>query len=152
VGSLLAVVASDVVRLFDLTRKNYGEGGVLAVVERMRREPVSPGWLTGSEITLTNYGPGYHWLVGALSPLTPWDHTLLPGRLLSFGSMLATALMIAFLVGRRTSNLEVGLVSCLLFLTSPRISTWRPSCVWTGSPCFFPWPLTWRSERDAAES
>jgi len=124
IGSLLIVLVSYLFGLLDLTRKNYGEGGVLAVVERMRREPVSSSWLSGSEITLCNYGPGFHWAVLALSPMTPWDHTLLPGRLLSFGSVLATAMLIAVFVGRRTGKLEVGLVSSLLFLTSPYTSVW----------------------------
>lgn len=124
IGSLVIVLVGHLGGLLDLTRKNYGEGGVLAFVERMRLEPVSPGWLTGSEITVTNYGPGYHWAVMALSPMTPWDHTLLPGRFLSFGSMLATAMMISLFVGRRTGSLEVGLVSSLLFLSAPYTSTW----------------------------
>jgi hypothetical protein len=125
-GALLIVLASHLVDLFDLTRKNYGEGVLQAVIDRMRREPISLSWMSGPEITLTNYGPGYPWAVLGLSSLTPWKPTLLPGRLVSFAAVLATAALIGALVRRRTASLELGLLSSLLFLASSYVSTWAP--------------------------
>src|SRR5262249_39253756 len=102
------------------------EGPILALVERWRSEPVSAQWWQGTPSTLTCYGPGYYWLVKVVSPLTPWDHTLIPGRLLALAAMLATALLFALLIYRPTHSVEVSLAGALFYLAAPVVTYWLP--------------------------
>jgi hypothetical protein len=125
-GSCLLVVIWHGARVFDLGRKDYGEAPLLAVVERWRTEPVSPRYWERPPYSLTCYGPGYYWLVKMVSGLTPWDHTLIPGRLISLGAMFCTTFLVGWMVYRRSRSWEVSQTCALLLLTAPVVTYWIP--------------------------
>src|SRR5579864_7201074 len=57
---LLAITASAAQLtwlVFDLNHKSYGEGPILAMVERMRSEEISAAWMNQPPYTLSCYGP-----------------------------------------------------------------------------------------------
>ena len=92
-GLLLLMAAAYVCRVFDFRQQpDYGEGTVLAMVERMGSQRISSGWLRGPVYTATSYGPGYYWVVRAADSVLPWRHSLIPGRLVSLAASLALAL------------------------------------------------------------
>jgi hypothetical protein len=125
VGLLVALVGHTR-RVFDLTRKEYGEGPILAMVERWRQEPISARWLEGPAWTLSCYGPGYYAVVRLVSPCTPWDHTLIPGRLVSLFALVATAGMLALIVYRETRSGTLSQMAALAYLFASPVLIWLP--------------------------
>lgn len=124
-ATLGLVVAGEVLRVFDFRQApDYGEGTILAAVERMDREPVSAQWFEGPVYTLSPYGPGYYRLVQAVTHLLPWQHSLIPGRLISLWATLTMAGLIAFAVRKQTNRLELGLLSAIILLLSPVVYVW----------------------------
>lgn len=124
-ATLALVVAGGVLRVFDFRHApDYGEGTILVAVERMDREPLSARWIEGPVYTLSPYGPGYYWAVQAASRVLPWQHSLLPGRLVSLLATLSIGGLVAFAVWRQTKSVELGLLSILILLLSPVIHTW----------------------------
>ncbi|MEN6495042.1 MAG: hypothetical protein ABFD16_12255, partial [Thermoguttaceae bacterium] len=122
IATLALVVAGGVLRVFDFRQApDYGEGTILAAVERMEREPISSRWLDGPVYTLSPYGPGYYKLVQAATHLLPWQHSLIPGRLISLLATLATAGLIAFAVCKQTKSIDLGILCVILLLLSPVI-------------------------------
>ncbi|MEE9602076.1 MAG: hypothetical protein V3V75_02135, partial [Thermoguttaceae bacterium] len=126
-AALAAVALGFVAGVFDLKTKDYGEGPILAMVERMRHQTVTADWLQGPEHTVTCYGPGYYWSVLATSAAMPgWQRTLIPGRLVSLAAALAVAALIAAVVARRVGSVPLGLFAALIFLTWPVTDFWVP--------------------------
>jgi hypothetical protein len=124
-ATLVLVVAGGVLRVFDFRQApDYGEGTILAAVERMEREPISSRWLDGPVYTLSPYGPGYYKLVQAATHLLPWQRSLIPGRLISLLATLATAGLIAFAVCKQTKSIDLGILCVILLLLSPVIHVW----------------------------
>ena len=126
VAALCAVAGRYAARVFDLSWRDYGEGPVLAMVERMRHEPVSRHWIERPPYTLTCYGPGYYATVLSVSQLTPWQKTVIPGRLVALAAALGIAALVAGVVARQTGRIEFGLFAGLLFLGSSVVSSWVP--------------------------
>lgn len=124
-AAIVIVIAGGVLRVFDFRQApDYGEGTILVAVERMEREPLSARWIEGPVYTLTPYGPGYYWAVQAASHVLPWQHSLLPGRLISLLATLTMAGLIAVAVRRQTLSIELAMLSILILLLSPVIHTW----------------------------
>lgn len=110
-----------------MTKKDYGEGPILAMVERMRHESVDAEWMRGPRHTVTCYGPGYYWaILAAAKPMGDLQQTLIPGRLVSLAAALAIAAMIAAVVARRTESVPLGLFCALLFLSWRVVEFWVP--------------------------
>ena len=59
-------------RVFAEQLPDYGEGTVLAMVERIRREPIERSWLEQEPYTLTSYGPAYYYALLGANRLLPW--------------------------------------------------------------------------------
>lgn len=114
-------------RTWSVNSVEYGEGPILAMVERMKLEPISRRWLEQPPYTLCTYGPGFHWLVMLASQLAPAEPSLLPGRCVVLIAFLATAALIGLAIARRTSNPEQGLVAALAYLISPVALYWVPA-------------------------
>lgn len=125
-GALVAVAADYLLRVFDLSRKSYGEGPILALVERMRTEPISAEWLRGPDYTLSCYGPAFYLAFDLASRAGAWPASIVPGRMVSLLAALATAGLAVWAVRRRTQSLELGLLAALVFLASPTVSYWMP--------------------------
>ncbi len=124
-AAIVIVIVGGVLRVFDFRQApDYGEGTILVAVERMEREPLSARWIEGPVYTLTPYGPIYYWAVQAASHILPWQHSLLPGRLISLLATLTTASLIAVAVCRQTLSIELAMLSILILLLSPVICTW----------------------------
>ena len=64
--------------------------------------------------------------MGAVAPLTPWDHTLIPGRLVSLVAALGTAVLIGWVLRREGFTLEVALAGMLVYLASKPVIDWTP--------------------------
>jgi len=125
IAVLAVVVVSMVLRVFDFRQApDYGEGTVLAVVERMQREPASRTWVEGPEYTLSPYGPVYYWAVRGATAVLPWQNSLLPGRLVSLLATLTTAVLVAMLVYRQSGSVDLAILSAILLLLSPVVHTW----------------------------
>ncbi len=124
-GLLLVMAAACLLRVFDFRQQpDYGEGTVLAMVQRMGSQRISPDWLRGPVYTATSYGPGYYWAVRAVATVLPWRHSLIPGRLVSLAASLALAGLVGWAVSRKTGSVELGLLSAMLFLASPVVHAW----------------------------
>lgn len=119
------IVAAAVGRVFDFTHlPDYGEGTVLAAVDRMRHESLSTRWLEEPPYTLCPYGPVYYWAAAGVTRLTGLEHTLVPGRLVSLAATLATVGLLIWAVRRAAGSLAMGLLIASLFLTTPVIRGW----------------------------
>ena len=126
-AALAAVIFGFVADVVNLKIKDYGEGPILAMVERMRHQAVTAEWLQGPEYTITCYGQGYYWSILATSAALPgWQRTLIPGRLVSLAAALAVAALIAAVVARRVGSVPLGLFAALVFLTWPVTDFWVP--------------------------
>jgi len=125
-AALCVVAGRYAARAFDLSWRDYGEGPVLAMVERMRHEPVSRHWIARPPYTLTCYGPGYYATVLGVSQLMPWQGTVIPGRLVALAAALGITALVAGVVVRQTGRIEFGLFAGLLFLGSSVVSSWVP--------------------------
>ena len=125
VAALLVVVARCIVQVIDLGHvAEYGEGPILAMVQRMQEEPVSAAWLDGPELTLSCYGPVYYWGIRAASALSPWERSLIPGRCLSTLASLTAAGLIGLVVRRHAKSAELGILGALIFLCSTPVFDW----------------------------
>jgi len=125
-AALCTVAGRYAARAVDLSWHDYGEGPLLATVERMRAEPCSRHWFTKPPYTLSPYGPGYFATVATFSGFTPWPGTVIPGRLVALLAALATVAVIAGEVTRRTGQLQFGLFAGMLFLVSSVAASWVP--------------------------
>jgi hypothetical protein len=124
-GMLAILVLSALLRVFDFDQlPDQGEGTLLTMIERMRREPISRRWLEGPELTLSPYGPAYYWIVEGASTVMPWRQTVIPGRLVSLAATLLTAALIALVIGRAARNVEPALLGAIAFLAAPPVHTW----------------------------
>ena len=128
--ALLLAIAASAVQLtwlvFDLNHKSYGEGPILAMVERRGSAEISANWMHTPPYTLSCYGPAYYWLTSAVAAAGGWHDSLFPGRLISVAATLAIALMAAVAAGRRTKNAAIGLLAALMFLVSRPVTEWVP--------------------------
>jgi hypothetical protein len=123
--TLALFLLAALLRVFDFRQPaDFGEGTLLATVERMEREPISAHWLDGPEYTVNPYGPVYYWTVRAVRAVLPWQHSLLPGRLVSLAATLGIVVLLGFLVGRHTKSLDLALLSVMLLLASPVVHAW----------------------------
>jgi hypothetical protein len=125
-ASLAAVISVYSLQTFDLERKSYGEGPILATIERMRSEPISAEWLRAPDYTLSCYGPVYYWMSDLASRIVDSRRSIVPGRLVSLAAALAIAVLAAWVVRRETRSVELGLLAPLAFLVSPTVSYWMP--------------------------
>jgi len=125
-ASLAAVIAVYALQTFDLDRKSYGEGPILATIERMRSEPISAEFLRAPDYTLSCYGPVYYWVFDLAARIVHSRHSIIPGRLVSLAAALAIAVLTAWVVRRETRSVELGLLAPLAFLVSPTVSYWMP--------------------------
>ncbi len=125
-ASLAAVISVYALQTFDLERKSYGEGPILATIERMRSEPVSAEWLRAPDYTLSCYGPVYYWAFDLAARIGDSRHSIIPGRLVSLAAALAIAALAAWVARRETRSVELGLLAPLAFLVSPTASYWMP--------------------------
>ncbi|HET6881161.1 MAG TPA: hypothetical protein VFI31_13455, partial [Pirellulales bacterium] len=78
--AIAAAVVHESCLIFDLTRRTYGEGPILALCERMQSEPVSAAWMQDWPYGLSCYGPAYYWATNLFVKLTGWRHSFIPGR------------------------------------------------------------------------
>lgn len=125
VAVLALLTTGFVLRVFDFSQApDYGEGTLLATIERMGRQPVSADWLTGPEITLSPYGPVYYMAVRAARAVLPWKHSLIPGRLVSLLATLIATALVGLVVGRRTGHVELAMLAAVVLLVSPVVFTW----------------------------
>ncbi len=121
----MVIVAAAAGRVFDFTHlPDYGEGTVLAAVERMQQEPLAPRWIEEPPYTLCPYGPVYYWAASGATRLLGLEHTLVPGRLVSLAATLVTVGLLIWAVRRAAGSLAMGLVIAALFLTTPVIRGW----------------------------
>lgn len=111
-------------RIFDKHDMKYGEGSVTSFVERMGIEPVSRAWLERPPYNVTGYGPLYYETVFAVSRMFPAAKGVLPGRFVSFLSLLGVTCLIFLAVRELTRNPILGLVASTLFLASPIVWNW----------------------------
>jgi hypothetical protein len=128
--ALALAIAAAAVQLswlvFDLQHKSYGEGPILAMIERMRSEPISASWMHEPPYTLSCYGPAYYWLTYSVAHIGGWNDSLVPGRLIAVVATLAIALMTAVAATRHTKNIAIGLLAALMFLVSLPVTEWVP--------------------------
>lgn len=118
-------VSAAVLRVFDFSHlADYGEGTLLPMLARLAHEPASPAWLDGPPYTLTSYGPGYYGAVLAVGRLLPWQHSLIPGRLVSLAATLGTAGLVALVVGRRAKSGAMAAAAAVIYLASPVVQAW----------------------------
>ncbi|HUY36327.1 MAG TPA: hypothetical protein VMV69_26550 [Pirellulales bacterium] len=125
-GALAAVTTVYALRTFDLERKSYGEGPILATVERMRSEPISVEWLRAPDYTLSCYGPVYYWVFDLAARISHSPHGVIPGRLVSLAAAIAIAALATWVIARQTRSVELGLLAPLAFLVSPTVAYWMP--------------------------
>ena len=125
VAAMAVVAARDVVRVFDRGWSQYGEGSLLAIVERWRVEPAGPGWVAHELHAEPLWAGVLRGGVGA-GRVTPWDHTLVPGRLVSCLAGLATAALLGVIARREGCSAEVAAFAPLAFLASPYVMSWTP--------------------------
>lgn len=129
IAVVLAIAAAAVQLswlVFDLQHKSYGEGPILAMIERMRSEPISASWMNEPPYTLSCYGPAYYWLTYSLVRIGGWHDSLVPGRLISVVAALAIAFMAVVAATRHTKNITIGLLAALMFLMSLPVTEWVP--------------------------
>lgn len=125
-AALAIVMAQQAWLIFYINHRTYGEGPILALLERMAVEPVSASWLREPPYSLSCYGPAYYWLTAAVARVGGWHHSLIPGRLVAVACAWLAAALAAMAAGRRTRSLDLGLLAALLFLVSAPASAWIP--------------------------
>lgn len=124
--ALTAIVLQQTLLVFDLDHKDYGEGPILAFIERMQSEPISASWASRPPYGLSCYGPAYYWLAGAAAQASGIQHSVVPGRAVALAAGLLTAVVAAVIAGRRTQSVEIGLLAALMFLASLPVAEWFP--------------------------
>ena len=125
-SALAAIAAHQVFLVFDLGNKDYGEGPILAFMERMQSEPISAAWASQPPYGLSCYGPAYYWLAGAAAKASGVPHSVVPGRAVALAAGLLAAALAAVIAARRTQNAEIGLAAALMFLASRPVEEWFP--------------------------
>ncbi|HUY88371.1 MAG TPA: hypothetical protein VMV10_06530 [Pirellulales bacterium] len=125
-AALAAIVAHQICLVFDLNYKNYGEGPILAFVERMQSESISASWASRPPYALSCYGPAFYWLADAAARASGFEHSVVPGRAVALATGLLTACLAAVIAGRRTQSVEIGLLAALMFLASLPVAEWFP--------------------------
>jgi hypothetical protein len=126
VAALAIVMAQQAWLIFYINHRTYGEGPILAFLDRMAVEPVSASWLREPPYGLSCYGPAYYWLTDAVARAGGWRHSFIPGRLVAVGCAWLAAALAAVAAGRKTRSLNVGLLAALLFLVSAPAAAWIP--------------------------
>ncbi|HVX14022.1 MAG TPA: glycosyltransferase family 39 protein [Pirellulales bacterium] len=124
--AIAAAIVHEICLVFDLTRRTYGEGPILAMCERMRSEPVSADWMRQLPYGLSCYGPAYYWLTNLLVGCTGWQHSFIPGRIVALVCGLATAVLAGATARRHTRSTEIGLLTASMFLVSLPFVDWLP--------------------------
>jgi hypothetical protein len=124
--AIAAAVVHEVCLVFDLTRRTYGEGPILAFCERMQSEPISASWMQDWPYGLSCYGPAYYWVTNLLVRATGWQHSFIPGRIVALVCGLATAALAGLTVRRETRSSELGLLAAAMFLVSLPFADWLP--------------------------
>jgi hypothetical protein len=125
-GSLLVVIAHYAVRTMDLQNREYGEGTILAMIERWREEPISRQWVEEPPYTFSNYGPAYYRVAQVTADLTGLRASLLPGRYVALLAALWIAGLAFVVVWVPVRRAEFGLAAALTFLASPVVTGWVP--------------------------
>jgi hypothetical protein len=124
-GCVALAVTAAVLRVFDFGQLcDFGEGTLVPMVDRLAQEPRASVWLDSLPYTLSPYAPGYYSVVLAVSRWLPWQHSLIPGRLVSLGATLITAALVAFVVGRRSRSGAMAAATAVLYLASPAVQAW----------------------------
>ena len=123
---LFAATAFEVCLVFNVARRSYGEGPILAMCQRMQTQPVSADWLRELPYGLSCYGPAYYWATNAVIRLTGWENSYVPGRIVALTAGMAIAAVIAFTAYRRTRQVEIGLLAAAIFLFSVPAVDWLP--------------------------
>lgn len=124
--AIAAATVHEVCLVFDLTRRTYGEGPIVAMCERMRSEPLSASWMQDLPYGLSCYGPAYYWVTNLLVGVTGWQHSFIPGRIVALACGLATALLAGLTARRHTRSNEIGLLAAAMFLVSLPFVDWLP--------------------------
>lgn len=94
---------------------DYGEGVILHEVNQiLSGAPVYPGEMQ-ERFQASNYGPLYYSLISAVSWFAPESYA--PGRILSLGGMILSAISLAWIAIKQTGSKIVGLIAGLLVLT-----------------------------------
>lgn len=125
-AALAIVMAQQAWLIFYIHHRAYGEGPILAFLERMAVEPISASWLHEPPYDLSCYGPAYYYLTAAVARVGGWHHSFIPGRLVAVACAWLAAALAAVAAGRRTSSLDLGLLTALLFLVSSPAAGWIP--------------------------
>lgn len=125
-AALAIVMAQQAWLIFYINHRTYGEGPILAFLERMAVEPISASWLREPPYGLSCYGPAYYWLTAAVAHVGGWHHSFIPGRLVAVACAWLAAALAAVTAGRRTRSLDLGLLTALLFLVSAPATAWIP--------------------------
>jgi hypothetical protein len=123
---LLTTTALEVCLVFNPARRTYGEGPILAMCERMQTETVSGDWMRELPYGLSCYGPAYYWVTNAVTRLTGWQHSLVPGRIVALAAGLGIAAVIGATAFRQTRRGEIGLLAAAIFLLSLPAAEWLP--------------------------
>ncbi|HVA47010.1 MAG TPA: glycosyltransferase family 39 protein [Pirellulales bacterium] len=124
--AIAAAIVHETCLIFDLTRRTYGEGPILAMCERMRAEPVSASWMRELPYGLSCYGPAYYWVTNLVVRLSGWQHSFIPGRIVALACGLATAALAGLTARRHTRSSEIGLLAASMFLVSLPFVDWLP--------------------------
>lgn len=124
--AIAAAIVHEVCLVFDLTRRTYGEGPIVAMCERMRSEPLSASWMGDLPYGLSCYGPAFYWLTNLLVATTGWQHSFIPGRIVALVCGLAIAALAGLTVRRHTRCSELGLLAAAMFLVSLPFVDWLP--------------------------
>ena len=124
--AIAAAIVHETCLVFDLTRRTYGEGPILAMCERMQSEPVSASWMQDLPYGLSCYGPAYYWLTNLVVRVSGWQHSLIPGRIVALVCGLATAVLAGMTARRYTRSSEIGLLAASMFLASLPFVDWLP--------------------------
>ncbi|HEX7376845.1 MAG TPA: glycosyltransferase family 39 protein [Pirellulales bacterium] len=124
--AIAAAVLHEICLVFDLTRRTYGEGPIVALCERMRDEPLSAAWMREFPYGLSCYGPAYYWVTNLLVAASGWQHSFIPGRVVALICGLAIAALAGFTARRHTGNTELGLLAAAMFLVSLPFADWLP--------------------------
>ncbi|HYU03983.1 MAG TPA: hypothetical protein VEL02_09085, partial [Jatrophihabitantaceae bacterium] len=124
--SIVAVCSRYVLKAHDLRNKEYGEGTVLAMIERLRHERPSMAWVERPPYTLSNYGPGFYAVARAAGGLTRRPVSLVPQRYVALIATLTAAALIGAVAARKTREPVIGAMCALIFLVAPVVDGWVP--------------------------
>ncbi|MGH7137530.1 MAG: ArnT family glycosyltransferase [Pirellulales bacterium] len=146
--AIAAAIVHEVCLVFDLTRRTYGEGPIVAMCERMRSEPLSACWMQDLPYGLSPYGPAYYWLTNLLVSASGWQHSFIPGRIVALVCGLATAAIAGLTARRHTRSTDLGLLTAAMFLVSLPFADWLPFARVDTLAVMFSAAAYWALERD----